>query len=116
MRTLALAPLALLACTRGPDLPDPIPLGDWSYAIDHLDWRLTELVEEEQIPGLAIALVSDEELVWSQTWGVVSLEDPEPVTEGDSEDKRWSEQLKAEAFMKQTERYHQRLRAESFDD
>lgn len=44
------------------------------------------------------------------------IAEPEPVSEGDSEDKRWSEQLKAEAFMKQTERHYQRLRAESFDD
>ena len=44
------------------------------------------------------------------------ITEPEPSTEGDSEDKRWSEQLKAEAFMKQTERHYQRLRAVSFDD
>ena len=41
---------------------------------------------------------------------------PEPPNEGDGEDKRWSEQLKAEAFMKLSERHNQRLRAESFDD
>jgi hypothetical protein len=44
------------------------------------------------------------------------IAEPEPSTEGDGEDKRWSEQLKTEAFMKQTDRHYQRLRAESFDD
>ncbi|MCP3688985.1 MAG: hypothetical protein GY784_11265 [Gammaproteobacteria bacterium] len=42
--------------------------------------------------------------------------EPEPVTDGDSADKRWSELLKTEAYMKQIERYHRRLCAESFDD
>ena len=44
------------------------------------------------------------------------IAEPEPVSEGEGEDKRFSEQLKAEAFMKQTQRHHLRLRAESFDD
>jgi len=44
------------------------------------------------------------------------IAEPEPVGEGEGEDRRWSEQLKAEAFMKSVERYHQRLRAEAFDD
>ena len=44
------------------------------------------------------------------------IAEPEAVTEGDSADKRWSEQLKAEAYMKQVDRHYRRLCAESFDD
>lgn len=44
------------------------------------------------------------------------IAEPEPATEGDSDDKRWGELLKTEAYMKQIERHYRRLRAESFDD
>ena len=44
------------------------------------------------------------------------IAEAEPTTEGDGEDKRWSELLKTEAYMKQIERHYRRLRAESFDD
>ncbi len=44
------------------------------------------------------------------------IAEPEPASDGEPEDKRWSEQLKVEALLKLTERYRQRLSAESFDD
>lgn len=44
------------------------------------------------------------------------IAEPETSTTGESSDKRWQEQMQAEAFMKQTERYYRRLSAESFDD
>ncbi len=42
----------------------------------------------------------------------------EAESESDEEavDKRWSEQIKVEAFLKQTERHNSRLKAEGFDD
>jgi len=75
---LILTLLAAAACSPGPHRPDPIPLGDTTYTIEYLDWRIQALMDDEELPGLAIALVVDQEVVWQRAYG--DAEDGVPAT------------------------------------
>lgn len=45
-----------------------------------LDAAIPRLMESANIPGLAIAVVADGKLVWTEGYGVTSIDEPRPVT------------------------------------
>lgn len=72
------------SCTFMNDLlglrPRSIPLGDYSYAIEHTDRLVRRTMRKLDIPGVAVALIDDQEVVWDQAYGVANLETGAPVT------------------------------------
>lgn len=65
IRSLATA-LGLLWCSSLPALADPIDY-------DRLDARLTQLMREDDMVGLAVAVVEDGEIAFAQGYGVTHL-------------------------------------------
>ncbi|MCP4360945.1 MAG: beta-lactamase family protein [Chloroflexi bacterium] len=45
-----------------------------------LDAMFTELVAEENIPGMAVAIVAQGEVVWSEGYGFANIQTQQPVT------------------------------------
>jgi CubicO group peptidase (beta-lactamase class C family) len=72
------------SCTFMNDLlglrPRSIPLGDYSYTIEHTNRLVRRTMRKLDIPGLAVALIDDQEVVWDQAYGVADLESSTPVS------------------------------------
>ena len=62
------------ACSGAPKKPDKIPLGDYRYAIEYLTWMAEKEIDDNAIPGLSIALIDDQRLIWSKGFGYADVE------------------------------------------
>jgi CubicO group peptidase (beta-lactamase class C family) len=74
---------------RGPRKPEPIPIGDYSYAKALAQHRVERAMKQYHIPGVAIALIDDQEIVWQANFGLANVEEEIPVSE-DTVFKLWS--------------------------
>ncbi len=91
-RVLALVLVAVLVVSgyvavslwqaRGPRKPEPIPIGDYSYAKALAQHRIGRAMKQYHIPGAAIALIADQEIVWQANYGLANVEEEVPVSEG----------------------------------
>jgi CubicO group peptidase (beta-lactamase class C family) len=60
----------LTACTGSPPIkPDTLPRDDYSYLKAHLSWMIEEEMANQNVEGLSIAIVDDQQIVWSQGFG-----------------------------------------------
>ncbi|MDH5634142.1 MAG: beta-lactamase family protein [Gammaproteobacteria bacterium] len=72
--------LALAACaTQAPVKPDHLGRGDYSYAIDYIRWYVPQLLDEHDTPGVSLALVDGQKLVWAQGFGMADVENKVPA-------------------------------------
>lgn len=62
--------LGSVGCHRQPPAPPPIPKGDYSAIIRYLQTRIVQDMAREHIPGLSIALVNGQELLWARGFGM----------------------------------------------
>src|SRR5712692_5111668 len=70
----AVAMLALSSCSTAPSKPAaPLP-GDYRYVQNYLNWYIPKQLEKYGVPGLSIALVDDQKLVWAQGFGFADRE------------------------------------------
>ncbi len=72
----ALVVLTLAGCS-GDDVAAGAPAGTFA---DYLDARLPTLMERYDVPGVAVAVVRDGELVWSGAYGYADHETARPMT------------------------------------
>lgn len=84
-RTLLLLPLALLlaACSTTPTPPlKPTELGrgDYRYAQEHLRWLIEKEMAANDVTGLSIALVDDQQVVWATGFGYANTEEKVPAS------------------------------------
>ncbi|XOV77664.1 MAG: serine hydrolase domain-containing protein [Aestuariibacter sp.] len=65
----ALACSLLLGCASSPKKPD-VTFGDnYEYTKEKIAWQIGEAMDQADLTGMSIALVDDQEIVWSQGFG-----------------------------------------------
>ncbi|RTY77380.1 serine hydrolase domain-containing protein [Pseudomonas veronii] len=72
--------LGSIGCHGQPPAPPPIPKGDYNAIIRYLQTRIPWEMAREQVPGLSIALVNGQELIWASGFGVADKARGVPVT------------------------------------
>lgn len=72
--------LGSLGCHGQPPAPPPIPKGDYSAIIRYLQTRIPQEMARANVPGLSIALVNGQELIWARGFGMADKAMGLPVT------------------------------------
>ncbi|MCS4246353.1 serine hydrolase [Pseudomonas sp. BIGb0164] len=72
--------LGSIGCHGQPPAPPPIPKGDYSAIIRYLQTRIPRDMVRENVPGLSIALVNGQELIWARGFGLADKSQGVPVT------------------------------------
>jgi len=54
--------------------------GDWEYFRNHLRWYIRRGLRKTGVPGLSIAVVSDQEIVWAEGFGMADRERQQAAT------------------------------------
>lgn len=67
--TVSIVSLLLTACSTAPRSPMQIKVGDYNYAVEYLTWQIEQEMDSSNITGLSIALVDDQEIIWSKGFG-----------------------------------------------
>ena len=60
--------------------PQSIPIGDYSYTIEHTDRLVQRAMRKLDIPGVAAALIDDQDVVYERAYGIADLSTGAPVT------------------------------------
>jgi len=63
-----------------PKKPEQLKQGDYSYAIDYADYLVRKEMKKNKIPGLVIALLDDQDVIYSQAYGYANSETKEKTT------------------------------------
>ena len=72
--------LGSLGCHGQPPAPPPIPKGDYGAIIRYLQARIPREMGRDNVPGLSIALVNGQELIWARGFGMADKAQGVPVT------------------------------------
>ena len=72
--------LGTLGCHVQPPAPPAIPKGDYGAIIRYLQARIPKDMARENVPGLSIALVNGQELIWARGFGLADKAQGVPVT------------------------------------
>ena len=72
--------LGSIGCQGQPPAPPPIAKGDYSAIIRYLQARIPRDMARENVPGLSIALVNGQELIWAHGFGLADKARGVPVT------------------------------------
>lgn len=72
--------LGTLGCHVQPPAPPAIPKGDYGAIIRYLQARIPKDLARENVPGLSIALVNGQELIWARGFGLADKALGVPVT------------------------------------
>ena len=72
--------LGSVGCHVQPPAPPPIQKGDYGAIIRYLQARIPREMAREQVPGLSIALVNGQELIWAEGFGMADKAHGVPVT------------------------------------
>ncbi|AZC18927.1 serine hydrolase [Pseudomonas sp. CMR5c] len=73
--------LSNLGCNGQPPTPPSIAQGDYASIIRYLKQYIPQQMAEHQVPGLSIALVDGQELIWARGFGFADKERGLQVTE-----------------------------------
>lgn len=57
------------ACSTPPQKPASTARGDYAYARQYITWLIEQEMDDADVTGLSIALVDDQEIVWSEGFG-----------------------------------------------
>lgn len=72
---LNLAAMVLLtACAGAPPRPTEIPRGDLSYLDRYMNWYFSRQMRKYDVPGVSVALVSDQGVLWMKAYGHADAE------------------------------------------
>jgi CubicO group peptidase (beta-lactamase class C family) len=71
--------LLLSACATPPAKPEQMARGDYSYTERYLRWFIPREMRRVGVPGLSIALVDDQRVVWAQGFGYADAERKRPA-------------------------------------
>ena len=78
-RRIAATALAAANLPRPPRRPATVA-GDWEYLKAHMRWYIRRRLRKSGVPGLSIALVDDQGLIWAEGFGYADRERGRPVT------------------------------------
>ncbi|MBU0622846.1 MAG: beta-lactamase family protein [Gammaproteobacteria bacterium] len=60
---------ALTACSTPPQKPAAVARGDYGYTKQYISWLIEQGMDDDDVTGLSIALVDDQQVVWAQGFG-----------------------------------------------
>lgn len=60
---------ALSACSTPPQKPAAVARGDYGYTKQYIGWLIEQGMDDDEVTGLSIALVDDQQVVWAQGFG-----------------------------------------------
>ena len=66
-------------CATAPQRPTLIPPGDYEYTRQYVSWLIEREMREHGVPGVSIALVDDQRLVWAQGFGSADVANEIPA-------------------------------------
>ncbi|MBI4808335.1 MAG: beta-lactamase family protein [Nitrosomonadales bacterium] len=66
---LAVSVAVLGACSTPPQKPASTARGDYAYTREYISWMIEQGMSDDDITGLSIALVDDQQVVWAQGFG-----------------------------------------------
>jgi len=72
--------LSLLGCSVAPSRPVKAVRGDYSYAKQYLEWYIPRQMKKHDVPGVSIALVEGDKILWARGFGYADLEKNIPAT------------------------------------
>ncbi len=71
----ALFIIALGACSTPPLKPASTARGNYTYTREYISWLIRQEMDDADVTGLSIALVDNQEIVWSQGFGYADKEE-----------------------------------------
>lgn len=87
MRTLtkvwaavAVMVFVLAGCSTMPKRPESLARGDYSYTRENISWLIKKEMKKNDVTGLSIALVDDQEVVWAEGFGLADKANEVPAT------------------------------------
>ena len=72
--------LIFSACSQAPQRPAAQGRGDYRYVESYLEWYIPQLMKKHHVPGVSIALVDGEKIVWARGFGYADLEKQIPAS------------------------------------
>lgn len=73
--------ISLSGCVSVPERPTTTALGDYEFTKSYVSWLAKKSIDEHGIPGLSIALVDDQKIIWQQGFGFADVKSKTPATE-----------------------------------
>src|SRR5215467_12887440 len=72
---LLLVVVSLLAagCAQAPQRAGPIEKNDYRFLAEYLDWMVPAEMRRWDVPGVSIAVVDDQQVVWSKGYGFADV-------------------------------------------
>lgn len=67
-------------CSTMPKRPDSLTRGDYGYTREYASWLIQKEMNSNDVTGLSIALVDDQNVVWAQGFGFADKIDNIPAT------------------------------------
>lgn len=63
------------ACSSAPPIkPQQLTQGNYEYAIEYIRWLAPQLLDEHDTPGVSLALIDGQKLVWAEGFGYANIE------------------------------------------
>ena len=72
--------IALAGCANAPPQPGPIALNDTAAVKTYIDSLIALEMQKNKVPGLSMALVDDQRVVWAQGYGLADVATQRPAT------------------------------------
>jgi CubicO group peptidase (beta-lactamase class C family) len=72
--------LVFSACSQAPLRPAVQAQGDYHYVESYLEWYIPQLMKKHHVPGVSIALVDDQKIIWSRGFGYADREKAIPAS------------------------------------
>ncbi|MHA1674858.1 MAG: serine hydrolase domain-containing protein [Promethearchaeota archaeon] len=66
--------------TEGPFKPSPIPEDDYSYVQKLADFKIKQLMRQSDIPGVAISLLDDQDIIMEEYYGLANVAENIPFS------------------------------------
>lgn len=65
------AALLLTACASAPQRVEPVRKGDYDFMSRSIDWSTRTHMQRHSVPGVVLAVVDSQHIVWSKAYGVI---------------------------------------------
>lgn len=72
--------ITAISCGEPPEKPESIQGDNYSYAIKYAEFKAKELISKNFAPGIAMAMIDDQSVVYEDVWGEANMETHEKVT------------------------------------
>ena len=67
-------------CTTAPQKPDKLVPGNYDYVKAYISWLAPKEMKKNKVVGLSIAIINDQQTVWTRGFGYADLKNKQPAT------------------------------------